>query len=127
MAITDLSRLLSELNPVMDEQDYVFCTVTELPVGINPIATFHEEEGLSLVCFKAQAQAANINFQGTFKKITLTVYSSLEAVGLTAAVSNVLAKAGISANMVAAYHHDHVFVPSEQAEEALILIKGLSS
>ena len=51
--------------------------------------------------------------------ITLTVHSSLEAVGLTAAIATELARFGVSANVVAAYFHDHVFVPSAQAEQAL--------
>jgi hypothetical protein len=47
------------------------------------------------------------------------VHSSLEAVGLTAAVAGALTAAGISANVVAAFHHDHVFVPADRAEAAM--------
>jgi hypothetical protein len=54
-----------------------------------------------------------------FRCITLGVHSSLEAVGLTAAVSTRLTELGISANVIAAHFHDHVFVPSSEAERAL--------
>jgi hypothetical protein len=60
-----------------------------------------------------------------FRRIALGVQSSLEAVGLTAAVAGALARQGISANMVAAFHHDHVFVPADRAEEALACLLDL--
>jgi len=37
---------------------------------------------------------------------------ALSAVGLTAVFAGALAAAGISANVVAGFHHDHVFVHS---------------
>ena len=59
-------------------------------------------------------------------RIALQVHSSLAAVGLTARVAESLAARGISANMVAAYHHDHVFVPWPQRHEALIILENLA-
>jgi hypothetical protein len=58
--------------------------------------------------------------------ITLTVYSSLEAVGLTAAVSKALTDANISCNVIAAYHHDHIFVPIQDAQHAMKVLENLS-
>jgi hypothetical protein len=54
------------------------------------------------------------------------VLSDLESVGLTAALSKRLAEAGISANVVAALHHDHIFVPWERREEALALLRSFA-
>ena len=96
-------------------------------VTLEPIATFVEAEGLTLVLKKDLAQAASLKFEGTFRQITLTVHSSLEAVGLTAAVSAKLAAYGISANVLAAYYHDHIFVPSAKAEQALLALQELSN
>ena len=59
--------------------------------------------------------------------IVLTVHSSLNAVGLTAAVAGALAAAGISANVVAAHYHDHIFVPSERAVDALAVLEQLGN
>ena len=61
-----------------------------------------------------------------FARITLTVHSALEGVGLTAAVAGALAQAGIACNVVAGYHHDHLFVPWDRREEALAILQRLS-
>jgi hypothetical protein len=59
-------------------------------------------------------------------RITLDIHSSLEAVGLTARVATALTEHGISANMIAGFHHDHVFVPWERRDEAMTALRGLS-
>ena len=127
MAITDLTTLLENLEPIADEHDYVFCTVAGVPDGLQPLATFREGEGISLICQKEEAEASGLAYDGIFRKITLSVYSSLDAIGLTAAVSTALTEANISANVVAAYHHDHVFVPKDKAEEAMSILRRLNT
>lgn len=127
--ITELDELLSSMEPELLEAEFVFCTVSRSLVdcvGLNPIATFCETEGLTLVLEKSVAIHAGIQFTGSFRQITLTVHSSLESVGLTAAVSTKLADNGISANVVAAYYHDHIFVPSANAEMALSVLREFS-
>lgn len=129
MAILDLSTLLENLQPVLDPDEYVFCTVNgDLThyLSLKPLATFVEEEGLTLILTKPQAQSLGVCADPTFKRITLSVYSSLEAVGLTAVVASALAKEGISANVIAAYHHDHVFVPMKQANHAMQVLINLN-
>ncbi|MEZ2625193.1 ACT domain-containing protein [Paenalcaligenes hominis] len=130
MAILDLSTLLENLQPVLDPDEYVFCTVNgDLThyLSLKPLATFVEEEGLTLILTKPQAQSLGVCADPTFKRITLSVYSSLEAVGLTAVVASALAKEGISANVIAAYHHDHVFVPIKQANHAMQVLINLNN
>lgn len=120
--ITELDELLSSMEPKLLAQEFVFCTVSGILadyISLSPLATFTEQEGLTLVLEKSLAQGAGLKFEGSFRQITLTVHSSLEAVGLTAAVSKKLADKGISANVIAAYYHDHIFVQSAKAEEAL--------
>jgi len=127
--ITELDELLKSMEPTLLLPEFVFCTVSGPLidyVALNPIATFVESEGLTLVLQKEVAQQAGLQFEGAFRQITLTVYSSLEAVGLTAAVSEKLAAKGISANVVAAYYHDHIFVQSAKAEKALCALKEFS-
>lgn len=93
---------------------------------LEPIATFIESEGLTLVLTKDKADESGLNYEGIFRQITLAVHSSLQAVGLTAAVSTKLTAKGISANVIAAYYYDHVFVPSDKAEAALRALKELN-
>lgn len=94
---------------------------------MHPIGTFTESEGLTLIVNRKRADAADQCYEAVFRMITLEVHSSLQAVGLTAAVSQALASNNISANVVAAFHHDYVFVPSSQATEAAAVLKTLSA
>ena len=121
--ITDLNLLLSSLNPKLTDSEYVFLTRTDVKESefakLEPIATFREAEGLTLIVPRTRAEDAGENYDGVFRMITLQVHSSLSAVGLTALVATSLAKKGISANVVAAFYHDHIFVPAERAADAM--------
>jgi hypothetical protein len=120
--VKDIELLLKSLSPKLTQTEFVFCSVSgdvRDYLSLNPMAFFQESEGLTLVLEQSVALDAGLAFEGAFKQITLTVHSSLEAVGLTAAVSTKLASKGISANVIAAFYHDHIFVPSEQADQAL--------
>jgi hypothetical protein len=120
--ITDLGTLLREMQPDLRPGDYVYCSVPAQENGwwsLEPIGFFREDEGLTLIVEKTAADKAGLAYGPVMRCITLTVHSALEAVGLTAAVAVALTRHGISANVVAAYHHDHIFVPSKDAERAL--------
>lgn len=109
--------------------EYVFCTVegeASHYFALHPIATFLETEGLTLMLLKERADEADLTYAGVFRQITLTVHSSLEAVGLTAAVSTKLASQGISANVVAAFYHDHIFVQSKKVKQTLSILQKLT-
>ncbi|MCU8158667.1 ACT domain-containing protein [Vibrio vulnificus] len=128
--ITDLQHLLQSMPPQLVEGDYVFCTVDgplKDYLHLDPIATFREQEGLTLVLEAQQAEQAGLTTDSRFCLITLTVHSSLEAVGLTAAFANKLASYGISANVIAGYYHDHIFVPQGKAHEAMSALTELTA
>ncbi len=122
-AIKNLQTLLASMEPILDSEEYVFCTFPETTVAdllyLEPIGSFWEKEGLTLIVNKAIAGKHNIQFDSTFALISLTIHSSLEAVGLTAAIANKLTSKNISTNVVAAYYHDHLFVPKDKAQEAM--------
>ena len=126
----DLTTLMASLSPHLIDGDYVFCTVPGAKYGefteFLPMAAFCEAEGLSLLLTKEDADKAGFHYDAIFKCITLNVHSSLEAVGLTAAVSTKLAERGISANVIAAYHHDHILVPAEKAAAALSALNDVT-
>lgn len=124
--ITDLDELLRSMSPKLVETEFVFVTVSgELKeyFELNPIATFIEPEGLTLVLERSVAEIARLPFEGSYSQIILTVHSSLEAVGLTAAVASKLASKGISANVIAAYYHDHIFVQTSKAQAAVLALQ----
>ncbi|MFC3094686.1 ACT domain-containing protein [Alteromonas sediminis] len=127
----DLSTLINNMEPLLCSKYYVFCCLSaaerSLVESLSPLGTFTEREGLTVIVEESTAQRAGLGYEGVFRCITLNIHSSLEAVGLTAAVANALAKEGISANVVAAYYHDHVFVPDEHAQSALKTLQALTN
>jgi hypothetical protein len=123
---TQLTVLLRSLAPERQPGEYVYATVPVLPTGLDPALVFREQEGWTLVLPRAQAEAAGLDFTFPCAWLTLRVHSSLQAVGLTAAVADALADAGIACNAVAAYYHDHLFVPLDRADEAIELLRRLS-
>lgn len=125
----DLAALLRSMRPVLQPGEYVFCTrphTAPVPPEVKPVGTFSEAEGLTLIvpCAVADAQAWPYTFVAAW--LTLTVHSSLEAVGLTAAVAQALTRANISCNVVAAFYHDHLFVPVADAQQALATLQALA-
>lgn len=127
----ELEKLLAFLQPKLLKGEYVFCSTSTMSfidaLKLEPVATYREEEGLSLILTKAAAMQEGLDYSSVFKCITLTVHSSLNSVGLTAAVANRLSNHSISANVVAAYYHDHVYVPLAKAEQAFELLIDLQS
>ena len=106
----DLSRLLETLSPKLHPERYSFSPKIDPTLADGQFALIREEEGLTLIA---------LDPAGEWARISLGAHSSLEAVGLTAALSSRLAVAGISANIVAGIYHDHLFVPWGRREDAL--------
>jgi len=124
---TDLTTLLKSMNPVLRQGEFIFCSVDfEDWLRLDPIGVFREEEGLTLTLDRNIADRENIPYASVFRMITLTVHSSLDAVGFLAAITNKLAEYGISVNAISAYYHDHLFVPTAQAERAIELLSHLN-
>ena len=103
----------------------MFVTVPEPPAGLRPFAAIQEDEGLTLVLTREQADRAGLPYAYTAARVTLTIASSLSAVGLTAKVSHVLADAGISCNVIAGARHDHLFVDWDRGPDAEALLRRL--
>jgi hypothetical protein len=126
---TDLNSLLRCLKPELNAGEYVFCSAQtdSLPKGTEAVGWFREREGTTLILPRHRADALGLPYSFVSAWITLTVHSALEAVGLTAAVSQALANAGISCNVVAASCHDHLFGPGGEARRAMDVLENLSA
>jgi uncharacterized protein len=124
---TNLSILIGSMEPALDEQPYGFVVDAEgaFPLSLA-FATIREDEGVTIIAAVEAIQGAGIEVGPKWAKVTLTVHSSLEAVGLTAAFAGALKDAGISANVVAGFHHDHIFVPWPKRQDALEVLRALS-
>ena len=118
------------MSPELVDGEYVFCSFEDARYrdysDLQPVAAISETEGLTLVIPKTRADDRNLSYQSVFKRITLNMHSSLDAVGLTAAFSKALTERGISANVIAGYYHDHIFVQTELAWRALEALDDLA-
>jgi len=126
--ISDLPLLLRSLEPVLNPGTFVFTSVRDAAeIEANAIiASIREPEGLSLVMSEPDALRRGLPILFRAAWITLTVSSDLAAVGLTAAFASALGAAGISCNVVAGAYHDHIFVPADSSERALLELRKLS-
>jgi len=126
--VAELAELLTSLRPERVDGEFVYCTVEAdaIPAGVRPVVTVLEPEGLTVVVSAEQAAAAG--FAGDFRCawIRIAAYSALGAVGLTAAIAGAMAADGISCNVVAGFHHDHLFVPVGRADDALNALLALA-
>ena len=124
----DLRTLLATMEPVLRPGRFVFVVVLDeaLLDELAPEATIREPEGLTAVVRRDRADALGLRYEYVAAWITLRVHSALDAVGLTAAVSTALARAGLSCNVIAGRHHDHLLVPADHAHAALEALAGLA-
>ncbi|MBN8633168.1 MAG: ACT domain-containing protein [Rhodobacterales bacterium] len=120
MAEMDLAVLLRTMEPVLFPEPYGFVVMAgALP--FQPFATVAEAEGMTVV-----APLAVLGEGEPWARISLTVHSDLAAVGLTAAFATALGREGISCNVIAGVHHDHLFVQWDRRFDALATLEGLS-
>lgn len=125
----DLDALLNKMRPEILDGIFVFCTLApgaSIPTTISPMLTFREGEGTTLVILREEAERAGLHHEFPSRLITLTVHSALDAVGFLAAITARLTKAGISVNAVSAFHHDHLFVPADRADEAMAVLQEMA-
>ena len=124
----NLNELLKSMKPKHNLGEYVFCKTQNLDqLNLSQIImTFKEEESMTIIAKKDIADQLNLDYSFVASWITLTVHSSLEAIGLTAAFSNALSENGISCNVVAAYYHDHIFVDKKDTTKAMEVLNAFS-
>lgn len=129
MSEKDLAKLCATLSPVVAEATYVYCSFPDftLPTGLLAFCIVREREGLTAIVERDEALRRGLAYTYDARLITLSVHSSLEAVGLIAVISRKLAEAGISCNVIAGYYHDHILVPVNRADDAMTLLFKIAS
>lgn len=125
----NLDILIGNMDPVLNDGEYVYCTLPGIQQfdSESILFSFREKESITIVVAKEFADKNQLEYFTVCAWITLNIHSSLEAVGLTAAFSNALMKAGISCNVVAAFYHDHIFVSIKDSNKAIEVLKKLSA
>ena len=126
---TNTRNLIANMNPRLHAKEYVFCSIDPIlptaDLGFEPIGWFRESEGVSIILDRGSADSAGLSYGIVLSMISLEVFSSLRAVGFLASITSKLALAGVSANPISAYHHDHIFVPRDEASRALTILRDM--
>lgn len=125
-SMDNLDEALATLDPQIQGR-FIFASSPEIPGGVQPFATIREPEGTTLVIPESDAVAAGFDTSELFTLITPGAQTSLHSVGITATITSTIASRGIPCNVIAGVYHDHFFVPSSRAEEALALMESLST
>ena len=126
----NLTLLLRTMAPVLADEPYGFLSLPPSappPAGFAPFALIAEAEGLTVVAPIQDLEAAGLPTELAWARISLEVHSDLSSVGLTAAIAGALAARDISANVIAGYFHDHIFLPWPQRQSAMDVLRSLSS
>nr|WP_281367504.1 ACT domain-containing protein [Sphingomonas chungangi] len=110
-----MALLLRDMRPQLHPDRYDFTVCENAPP--DAFAIVCEDEGLTVI---APRNA------GEWARISLSVHSSLSAVGLSAAMAKALADRNISCNIVAGCYHDHLFVPWPRRQDAMAALAALS-
>jgi hypothetical protein len=126
---TDLDKLIRSMSAELLDGLFVFVTVgsEQIPNGISPRMMFEEAEGTTLILQKSEAEMHDLPYEFPCRMITLNIHSSLEAVGFMARISSELAKHEMGVNPVSGFYHDHLFVPDGRENDAMAVLKGMSS
>lgn len=123
----DLAQMLASLEVAQRAGEYVFVASPQHDPDLAALAhaSVREDEGVSYVLARTDADARALDYGFVAAWLSLTVHSALDAVGLTAAVSAALSERGIACNVIAGLHHDHLLVPAERAVDAVAALAAL--
>jgi hypothetical protein len=118
---TDLEAMLSTLAVKRRPGVFTYVSVAVPTPGLLAASQAMIDEGelTTLVLPIQSAERAGLPVVVRLAWLTLSVQSSLDAVGLTASVSAALAAIDVPCNVLAGYHHDHLLVPVERAADAI--------
>jgi hypothetical protein len=127
----ETNAMLAGMMPALTEEEFVYCTTNDAGltarIGASVFGWIREEEAITLILTRGAAKSFGLDDGMPMRRIVLQVFSALDGVGLTAAVATALAAEGIPCNMIAGYHHDHVFVPSAMADRAVTVLRDLQA
>ncbi|WP_133501440.1 ACT domain-containing protein [Cognatilysobacter terrigena] len=126
---THLPHILANLDVQLRAGAYVLITRATPDPDADAVAAarINEAEGITYVVTEDYARARGEPPGFVAAWLTLKVHSALNAVGLTAAVSGVLAERGIACNIIAGHFHDHILVPAARRDDAIAAIRSLRS
>ena len=123
---TDLEAMLASLDVVRRPGTFTYVEVASAAIAAaeHAHAVVVEDDSTTLVLTVDDARRAGLPGELEMAWLTLTVESSLEAVGLTAAFARMLGDVGVPCNVLAGFRHDHVLVPVDRVDDAMSALRA---
>ena len=123
----DLAKMLASIKIERRAEPVTMVSLPEpVAIGNGILAVLTEREGTTVIATVDEANRRGWPTDFVAVWLTVQVHSSLEAVGLTAAMSRVLTDREIPCNVLAGFYHDHLLVPAERADEAIETLESLA-
>jgi len=118
--------MLSEMQVTIRDATYCLVSLSSPSQELkdSAAAVIVESEAVTLVITTDEADAIGLPYDFAAAWLTLEVHSSLHAVGLTAAVAQVLTNEEIPCNVLAGFYHDHILVPAGKGHQAKVLLES---
>lgn len=122
----DLQEMLANMRVTIRDDTYCLVSLASPDQGLrdSAAAVIVEQEAVTLVITTGEADANGLPYDFPAAWLTLEVHSSLHAVGLTAAVAQMLTSEGIPCNVLAGFYHDHILVPAGKGHQVKVLLES---
>lgn len=121
----ELDHALATLSAIPGEE-YVYLELDEIPTGVQPFAVLNEGGYYTVVLERSQAAHSGLPVDNTFTQITINLDADLDSIGITSAIAQVLTARSITTNVMSCARHDHLFVRTDRAQEAVALLQELA-
>ncbi|CAK4028320.1 Hypothetical predicted protein [Lecanosticta acicola] len=134
---TNLRELIKSTTPILEPEQFVFAHLladsSKLPdtfsrmSELNVKMLFREREAWTIILPQAVADREGLGYEFPCRQITLNIHSSLDAVGFIAAIAARLTRLSVGVNCVAAYYHDHLFIPTGREDSVVAELEAMAS
>lgn len=94
----------------------------DMPVGITPVAEVIDRQGRGFALREIDQGEIQLSFDYTVAWITVRAYAVVQAAIFVALARRAFPMAEVSFTAAAGFAHEHLFVPSERAHEAMALL-----
>lgn len=99
----------------------------DLPFGMAPVAEVVDRDGRGFSIREIDQAEISLSFDYTLAWITARTSTAAQAYSLGKLARDALLKADITFTSASGFAHEHLFVPSDEAPEAMVLLNEVGA